>query len=68
MKLAIVSGKEITQKGKEKLMTRRKKEPLRTLTEEERNWLERISRARSEPAAHVARAKGASWMEELKPP
>jgi transposase len=57
MKLAIVSGKEITQKGKEKLMTRRKKEPLRTLTEEERNWLERISRALSEPAAHVARAK-----------
>lgn len=38
-------------------MTRRKKEPLRTLTEEERNWLERISRAHSEPAAHVARAK-----------
>jgi transposase len=38
-------------------MTRRKKDPLRTLTEEERNWLERISRAHSEPAAHVARAK-----------
>jgi transposase len=38
-------------------MTRRKKEILRPLSEEERNWLERISRAQSEPAAHVMRAK-----------
>ena len=38
-------------------MTRRKKDPLRRLTEEERNWLERISRTHSEPAGHVARAK-----------
>jgi transposase len=38
-------------------MTRRKTEQLRTLTDEERNWLERISRSRSEPAIHVARAK-----------
>jgi hypothetical protein len=38
-------------------MTRRMKEPLRTLTEEERTWLERIGRSLSEPAAHVARAK-----------
>jgi transposase len=38
-------------------MSRQKKEPLRTLTEEERNWLERISRSQSEPASHVARAK-----------
>ncbi len=38
-------------------MSRRKKEPLRTLTEEERIWLERISRSQSEPASHVARAK-----------
>jgi transposase len=38
-------------------MTRRKKDPLRPLTEEERNWLERISRSYSEPASHVARAK-----------
>jgi transposase len=38
-------------------MTRRIKEPLRTLAEEERNWLERISRSHHEPAAHVARAK-----------
>src|SRR3972149_9448847 len=38
-------------------MTRRKKDPLRPLTEEERAWLERISRSHSEPAAHVIRAK-----------
>jgi len=38
-------------------MTRRRKEPLRLMTEDERAWLERISRAASEPASHVARAK-----------
>jgi hypothetical protein len=38
-------------------MTRRKKGPLRTLTAEERTWLERISRSQSEAASHVARAK-----------
>ena len=38
-------------------MTRRKKEPLRMLTEEERIWLARISRSHNEPATHVARAK-----------
>jgi transposase len=38
-------------------MSRRKKELLRPLTEEERTWLERISRSLSEPASHVARAK-----------
>ena len=38
-------------------MTKRKKDPLRPLTEEERYWLERISRSHSEPAGHVARAK-----------
>ena len=38
-------------------MTRRQKDPLRALTEEERTWLERISRSQSEPASHVARAK-----------
>ena len=38
-------------------MTRRRKEPLRTMTEDERTWLERISHATSEPASHVARAK-----------
>jgi transposase len=38
-------------------MTRRRKDPLRPLTGEERAWLERISRASSAPASHVARAK-----------
>ena len=38
-------------------MTRRKKDPLRRFTEEERHWLERIARSRAEPAGHVARAK-----------
>jgi transposase len=38
-------------------MTRRQKNPLRPLTEEERNLLVRISRSHAEPAAHVARAK-----------
>lgn len=51
-------------------MSRRKKEPLRALTKEERTWLERISRSQSEPASHVGRAKqllavaeGASYVE-----
>jgi len=38
-------------------MSRRKKDPLRQLTEKERGWLERISRSQSEPAVHVIRAK-----------
>lgn len=38
-------------------MTRRKKNLLRIMTEEEQTWLERISRSQSEPAAHVIRAK-----------
>ena len=38
-------------------MSRRKKETLRTLTDEERAWLERIRRSQSEAASHVARAK-----------
>jgi transposase len=38
-------------------MTRRKKVPLRPLTEEEKSWLERISRSKNEPAVHVIRAK-----------
>lgn len=38
-------------------MTRRQKDPLRELTQEERHWLARISRSHAEPAAHVARAK-----------
>lgn len=38
-------------------MTRRQKDPLRPLTSEERTMLLHISRSRSEPAAHVERAK-----------
>jgi len=38
-------------------MTRRKKDPLRPLTDKEREVLEQLSRAQSEPASHVARAK-----------
>jgi len=38
-------------------MTRRQKDPLRALTAEERRALEQLSRAASEPASHVARAK-----------
>ena len=38
-------------------MTRQKKETLRELTEEERGWLEKISRSQSEASSHVIRAK-----------
>src|SRR5215217_3936768 len=38
-------------------MTRRKKDPLRKLTDQERLWLVRISRSQAEAAAHVSRAK-----------
>jgi len=38
-------------------MTRRQKDPLRPITDEEQTVLTRISRAQSEPASHVARAK-----------
>jgi transposase len=38
-------------------MTRRQNDPLRPLTDEERTMLLQISHARSEPAAHVERAK-----------
>lgn len=38
-------------------MSRRQKDPLRPLTEEERRALEQLSRATSEPASHVARAQ-----------
>jgi transposase len=38
-------------------MTRRQKDPLRPLSDEERAALERLSRAHAEPASHVARAK-----------
>jgi transposase len=39
-------------------MSRRQKDPLRVLEEEERKVLEQVSRSQSEPASHVARAKG----------
>ena len=39
-------------------MTRRKKETLRALSADERKVLEQISRSASEPAGHVAHAKG----------
>jgi transposase len=38
-------------------MTRRQKDPLRSLTVDERRQLERLSRAQAEPAACVARAR-----------
>jgi hypothetical protein len=38
-------------------MTRRQKDPLREVTEGEREYLERVSRSGSAPASHVARAK-----------
>ncbi len=38
-------------------MSRRQKDPLRTLTEEEHNELVRLSRSHTEPANRVARAK-----------
>lgn len=38
-------------------MSRHKKEPLRDISAEECEWLERISRSYSEPASHVIRAK-----------
>jgi transposase len=38
-------------------MTRRRNDPLRELTNEERDVLEQISRSHSEPASHVARSK-----------
>ncbi|NJN19754.1 MAG: helix-turn-helix domain-containing protein, partial [Oscillochloris sp.] len=38
-------------------MTRRQKDPLRPLTEEECAMLLAISRSRTEPAAHVERAR-----------
>jgi len=38
-------------------MTRRQKNPLRALTDEEQAALEQLGRARSEPASHVVRAQ-----------
>jgi hypothetical protein len=38
-------------------MSRRQKNPLRALTDDERSWLRKITRSTREPATHVARAK-----------
>ena len=38
-------------------MTRRQKDPLRPLSEQERQLLEQLSRAQQEPAVHVVRAQ-----------
>jgi len=38
-------------------MSRRQKDPLRPLIPEERQFLEKLARAQSEPASHVARAR-----------
>jgi transposase len=38
-------------------MTRRQKQPLRPLSTDEQQWLERISRSHSDPASQVSRAK-----------
>ena len=38
-------------------MTRHQKNPLRVLTQEEQNYLKKISRAQSERASRVTRAK-----------
>jgi len=47
-------------------MTRHRIAPLRSLTDEEREVLTQISRAASEPAAHVARAKALLAVAEGK--
>jgi hypothetical protein len=38
-------------------MSRRRKESLRLLTVEERQWLGRVARSTCDPASHVVRAK-----------
>lgn len=45
-------------------MAYNRKDPLRKPSEEERSWLERISRSQSEPAAHVIRAKEILYVAE----
>jgi len=38
-------------------MSRRQRNPLRALTREERQWLQRLARSTQEPASHVIRAQ-----------
>ncbi|MCA1607004.1 MAG: helix-turn-helix domain-containing protein [Acidobacteria bacterium] len=54
-------------------MSRRQKNPLRALTDDERSWLQKIARSKREPSSHVARAKqllavadGQSYTEAAK--
>lgn len=47
-------------------MSRRKKDPLRPLTEEEKEFLEQLSRARSAPADQIARSVGILAVAEGK--
>jgi len=47
-------------------MARRKKDPLRALTQEEQTFLETLSRARSAPADQIARATGILAVAEGK--
>jgi hypothetical protein len=54
-------------------MSRRQKQPLRQLSNEEHQWLRRIARSTSEPSGHVVRAKqllavaaGASYTEAAR--
>lgn len=55
------------------IMSRRQKEPLRQLSEEELQWLRRIARSTGEPSGHVVRAQqllavaaGASYTEAAR--
>jgi hypothetical protein len=55
-------------------MTRRQKDPLRPLSVEEHQMLEKLSRAKREPSVHVVRAqlllavaKGKSYRRQLSP-
>ena len=47
-------------------MSRRQKDPLRPLTQEERVQLEQLSRSQSEPASYVARAKALLAVADAK--
>jgi len=47
-------------------MTRRQKDPLRPLTQDERELLVRIGRSHAEPASHVARAKALLAVADAK--
>src|SRR4030042_1966929 len=50
-------GQAVIQLPRMWSMSRRQKNPLRPLTDEERTVLKQIWRAQSDPASHVARAR-----------